>query len=715
MLPMGVIVATDIFQARLGDLLGDLEHVVVFLDDILVIGNGTFEEHLKQVETVLKRLLDAGMQVNPLKSFWFQEEVDYLGYTINRTGVKPQTKKISKMLAIKEPKNVSELRSFVGLINYYRDMWQGRAHMLAPLTKMCGSKKLFKWDDSAQKAFDSVKKYVAKETSLAHPDFAKPFEVHADSSAYQLGGVISQENRPIAFFSRKLNSAQKNYPITEKELLSIVETLKEYKYLLLGNKIKVFTDHKNLTYTETQHTCDRVLRQRLVLEEYGCEIVYIEGTKNVVADALSRLDYDENSEMKDEINLMRYTYEDNVEVPVDLNVIANAQTKDESLKEEQRKHKSQFETVRMSRGNIEIIMYRPEENKERFLIWIPESHSNKLLSWFHEHLLHPGEARLVETVRKNFYVKGLDNKVRKLVKTCKVCQESKVTAIRPVGKLPLRTVRSTNPFEIVRVDCCGPWAVEVRCKNPPKTITKQVFAVTLIDDATGWPEIEYLEEKSAFYLAKKVDSAWLCRYPQPNSVIFDNGGEFTGREFQELLCSYGIERLPTTVLNPQSNGIKERMHLTMADMLRTMTFEITTEDEKMWRAEVQAALQAVAWAIRTTVSAGTRHAPGHLIFRKDMILNRAVQVNWAAIQKHRETKAIKDNARENKNRKNYEYKINDLCYIVKNKFERKRKLDKPAEGPFKIVATYNNGTVKIDRNGYNEVINIRRLKPTHSA
>ena len=224
-----------------------------------------------------------------------------------------------------------------------------------------------------------------------------------------------------------------------------------------------------------------------------------------------------------------------------------------------------------------------------------------------------------------------------------------------------------------------------------------------------------MEEKSAFYIAKKVDSAWLCRYPRPDSIIFDNGGEFTGREFQELLCSYGIERLPTTVLNPQSNGIKERMHLTMADMLRTMNFEIDTEDKKMWRAEVQAALQAVAWAIRTTVSAGTKHAPGHLMFERDMLLNSHIHVNWAAIQQHRENKAVQDNTRENERRKDYEYKVGDLCYIVKNKFERKRKLDKPAEGPFKIVATFKNGTVKIDRNGYNEVINIRRLKPAHSA
>ena len=128
------------------------------------------------------------------------------------------------MLELNTPKNKTELRSFVGMINYYRDMWQGRAHVLAPLTKMCDSKVKFEWNENAQKAFDSVKSRIANDAFLPHPNFSKPFDVHADSSAYQLGGGVSQEGRPIAFFSKKLNAAQKNYPITEKELLSIVET-----------------------------------------------------------------------------------------------------------------------------------------------------------------------------------------------------------------------------------------------------------------------------------------------------------------------------------------------------------------------------------------------------------------------------------------------------------------------------------------------------------
>ena len=129
----------------------------------------------------------------------------------------------------------------------------------------------FLWDENAQKAFELVKSKIANDALLALPNFLKPFDVHADSSVYQLGGVVSQEGRPIAFFSKKLNAVQKNYLITEKELLSIVETLKEFKYLLLDNRIMIHTDHKNLRYLDTKHTCDRVFCQRLLLEEYSCE------------------------------------------------------------------------------------------------------------------------------------------------------------------------------------------------------------------------------------------------------------------------------------------------------------------------------------------------------------------------------------------------------------------------------------------------------------
>ena len=127
---------------------------------------------------------------------------------------------------------------------------------------------------------------------MAYPDYSKVFEIYTDASSRQLGAVITQNNRPIAFFSRKLNEAQTKYSVTELELLSIIETLKEFRGMLWGQKIKVFTDHMNLMRDALGLTSNRVYRWRLLLEEYGPEIVYIKGIHNTVADAISRLEYD---------------------------------------------------------------------------------------------------------------------------------------------------------------------------------------------------------------------------------------------------------------------------------------------------------------------------------------------------------------------------------------------------------------------------------------
>ncbi len=134
--------------------------------------------------------------------------------------------------------------------------------------------------------FDNVKAAIAKKTVLAYPDFLKPFEIYTDASSTQLGAMITQDNRPIAFFSRKLSKTQEKYSFTEIELLAIVETLKEFKGILWGQDMKVYTDHKHLTRDALGLTYDRVYRWRLLLEEYAPEIIYVKRIHNTVADAI---------------------------------------------------------------------------------------------------------------------------------------------------------------------------------------------------------------------------------------------------------------------------------------------------------------------------------------------------------------------------------------------------------------------------------------------
>ena len=304
-LPMGIAGSPDIFQEKMSDLMASLEFVRTYLDDVLTITNSTFSDHLEKLEQVLKKLDEAGLRVNVSKSHFCTSELEYLGYVLTRDGIKPQNEKVSAILALQPPTSVKTLRHFLGLVQYYRDLWEKRSDVLAPLTdlvgesgetkvtKQNGTKKIpFHWDQSHQKAFEAIKTTIARDVVLAYPDYSQVFEIYTDASSRQLGAVITQRGRPIAFFSRKLSTAQQKYSVTELELLSIVETLKEFRGMLWGQRIKVYTDHQNLEQNALGLTSNRVYRWRLLLEEYGPEIVHIPGIHNTVADAISHLEYD---------------------------------------------------------------------------------------------------------------------------------------------------------------------------------------------------------------------------------------------------------------------------------------------------------------------------------------------------------------------------------------------------------------------------------------
>lgn len=290
-LPMGMSTSPDIFQEKMSELFEDLEFARVYIDDLLCLTKSTFQDHLKKLEVILNRLRQKGLKVNVAKSTFLATQIEYLGYLITRDGIKPLEQKVQAILQLEKPTTLRELRRMLGMVQYYRDIWEKRSHVLAPLTDLVGElgkdnpkkrkrdSKVFKWRQEHDLAFKEMKKVISREIILAYPDFNKKFVIYVDASKKQLGGVITQDNRPLAFYSRKLTDAQQNYTVTELELLSIVETLKEFQGILLGREIEVFTDHKNLVYESTKMTSQRCLRWRILLEEFGPKIMYIEGEK----------------------------------------------------------------------------------------------------------------------------------------------------------------------------------------------------------------------------------------------------------------------------------------------------------------------------------------------------------------------------------------------------------------------------------------------------
>ena len=150
------------------------------------------------------------------------------------------------------------------MINFYRDFWKGRAHHLAPIMSLTKNKKKgpIVWSPEADKSFEDIKKICVEDSVLYYSNFNQAFEIHTDSSYYQMGAIITQKERLVVCWSKKLSYTPKKYPITDQELLAIVECLKQYKTMLFGQRITVWIDHKNLTFKNTERVSDRVLRQR---------------------------------------------------------------------------------------------------------------------------------------------------------------------------------------------------------------------------------------------------------------------------------------------------------------------------------------------------------------------------------------------------------------------------------------------------------------------
>ena len=710
-LPMGISCSPDIFQEKMSSLMQHLDFVKTYLDDILVISCSTFEDHISKLEIVLKLLAEKGLRINAKKSTFCTDQIEYLGYWITKSGIQPMPNKVEAIKNMARPTTRKELRRFIGMVNYYRDMWCRRSDLLAPLTSMTSKNVKFDWTDEHQHAFDNVKKIICREVLLNYPDFSKTFHIYTDASDTQLGSVITQDDKPIAFYSRKLNSAQKRYTTGEQELLSIVETLREFRNILLGYKIVVHTDHKNLTYEKC--SSDRVMRWCLLIKEFGPEFKYIKGKHNLIADALSRLELNPEEKPTAQCMVAFITRTPNLEqtltpdhfemaenfgidtkerndytFPMDIPYIAEKQKEDKRLMTEIKKENHKYKLE-----NIERTGVLTRDGK----IYIPIAVRKDVMAWYHEYLCHPGATRTEATIRSTMTWPGLTKDVLSHCKKCKLCQLHKKNR-KQYGKLPVKTAE-INPWQIVQVDLIGPWTV----KTPSGK--KQLRAFTAIDPATSWVELSAIPNKNADTVMDAFHNSWLTRYPRPIQVTFDNGSEFKN-VFKEMCDNLGIKCKPTTSYNPQGNSIIERVHQVMANMLRAFELEERDLDpEDPWNEF----LQACAYGIRSTYHTTLQATPGQLIFGRDMIHDVRFQANWDRIARNK-TKIIKtSNKRENLNRIKYVYKVGDRVLLRKPGL--RRKLSAPKEGPYTVLSVATNGTIKIQRGIVQERVNIRRVEP----
>jgi hypothetical protein len=380
--------------------------------------------------------------------------------------------------------------------------------------------------------------------------FDEPFITHADASHRQLGAVISQDNHPVAFCGRKLNDTQTRHTTTERELLSIAATLKEFRMILLGHKTVAWTDHENLIHDDLKS--ERVLCWRLLMEEHGPDIHCVKGPETIVADALGRLPAANDPEKphvmpsREELaDCFAEDVEENWSFPVSIAWIKSCQQQDldpvqKAASDDPLHAISPFRGGAVIRHNHKMVMPLPLR-----------THA---VQWCHKMSCHPGERRTEETMRQHLTWPGLKTDVLKCVKKCPNCQKAKKQK-KKHGHVPPKIAES-QPWERSCVDMIGPCQTR---REGEKTLRLQAIAV--IDPATGWFEIVQSETKTADIVANKVESAWLSRRPWPMRITYDHGSEFVGSEFQLLIEEeHNVDADPSSARNPQSNAILERVH-----------------------------------------------------------------------------------------------------------------------------------------------------------
>ena len=274
-----------------------LDMVFVYLDDIL-IASADPKSHWSHLRLVLTRLRDAGLAVNPKKCVLGKKEVTFLGHSVSEAGVVPLPQKVDAIGNMKKPETKVELQRFLGMINYYHRFVPHLAKVLAPLHSLVAAapspKSALLWTDHHDRKFVQAKASLAGYVRLAHPssDPESSFSLTTDASNFAVGAVLSQgiEDRPLAFFSKKLSNPEKKYSTFDRELLAVFLAIRHFRHMLEGRPFCVWTDHKPLCGALDSST-DRSPRQTRHLSyiaEYTSDIKHISGASNVVADTLSR-------------------------------------------------------------------------------------------------------------------------------------------------------------------------------------------------------------------------------------------------------------------------------------------------------------------------------------------------------------------------------------------------------------------------------------------
>jgi RNase H-like domain found in reverse transcriptase/Reverse transcriptase (RNA-dependent DNA polymerase)/Integrase zinc binding domain len=293
-MPAGLRNSPATFQRAMDEILKDIQNKIcmVYMDDIIVFST-SLQEHIQNLKLVFSKLREARLKIQIDKCEFFRKEVEFLGHVVTPHGIKPNPNKIKAIKNFPIPKTHKQIKSFLGLLGYYRKFIKDFAKITKPMTTCLKKGQKVEHTKSFIECFNVCKNLLTSEPILAYPDFSKTFELMTDASNYAIGAVLMQGGHPISYASRTLNSAETNYSTIEKELLAVVWGCKYFRPYIFGRQFLILTDHKPLQWMfSLKEPNSRLVRWRLKLEEFDYKIRYRKGKNNQVADALSRINPD---------------------------------------------------------------------------------------------------------------------------------------------------------------------------------------------------------------------------------------------------------------------------------------------------------------------------------------------------------------------------------------------------------------------------------------
>lgn len=603
-LPFGVASAPAMFQRIMEQVLAGLDGVVCFLDDILITGKNR-GSHLQKVEIVLNRLQKSGFTVALNKCELFKDSVHYLGYTIDRYGLHTCKEKVRAIVEAPEPQNITQLRSFLGFVNFYNKFIPNAASVLRPLYNLLKKNVTFNWSEECTMAYKKIKDIVSSAPILEHYDPGLPVKLTVDSSYYGVGAtiahVIDNQEKPISFASLTLSSSQQKYSQVEKEALAIVFGVKKFYQYLYGRKFTIKTDAKCLVTLFGNKkgipplATNRLQRWALILSNFVYDIEYVQ-SKNNNADYFSRLPLKEElKEFDCESSYLNYIAS-NTDLPIVWEQIKNETQRDKILAQV-------CKYVNMGWPKKLSLVFKPYINyKNNFSVVdgclmlghkvvVPCTLQKNVLNQLHN--AHFGMVKTKSLARSYVWWPRISYDIENLVTSCEYCLKSKSDP----PKSPLKNWDyPERAWERIHIDFLGP--------------IFDKYILVLVDAHTKWLEAvvtSNTKSSSTINILRDI----FARFGLPFFLVSDNATTFKSNEFQTFLGKNGIKFLEISPFHPASNGQAENAVKTVKQAL-TKVIKKTSIDE------LNRSLNNFLLSYRIAPHCSTGKSPASLMFQRNI-------------------------------------------------------------------------------------------------